>query len=66
MPRQSDIDNYHTLAGIVFVFTFLVHGTRALNGGDIFLGNWLIPMWLSYILIVATAYLAYQSFQIGR
>ena len=61
-----DMNNYHTLAGVVFVLAFLIHGSRALNGWDIFLGAWLVPMWLSYVLVVLTAYLAYHSFLLKK
>ena len=61
-----DSNTYYTVAGIVFVFAFLIHGTRALNGWDIFLGTWLVPMWVSYLAVVVTAVLAYQSFQMRK
>ena len=60
------MNSYHTLAGIVFTFAFLVHGSRVLNGWDMFLGTWLVPMWLSYVLVVLAGYLAYQSFLLKK
>jgi len=64
--NKMDLENYYTLAGIVFTFAFLVHGTRVLNGWDMFLGSWLIPMWVSYLAVILTAYLAYHSYSLRK
>ena len=54
------------LSGVIFIVAFLIHGTRVLNGWNMFVGGWLIPMWISYVVVLVAAYLAYHSFQLRR
>jgi hypothetical protein len=61
-----DANTYYTTAMIVFAFAFVLHGSRVMNSWDMFLGSWLVPMWVSYLAVVVTAVLAYQSLQMRK
>jgi|TARA_B100002003_G_C13814691_1_gene401391 hypothetical protein len=63
--NNMTIDN-NTLSGLMFLFVFLVHLTRVFDGWDIFIGPWLMPVWVSYIVILVAGYLTYHSFEVLR
>lgn len=48
-------------AGIIFLVVALLHLWRAISGMDLMLGDTLIPMWLSWIVVIALGFLSYQG-----
>ncbi|HQU07982.1 MAG: hypothetical protein B7X04_03130 [Parcubacteria group bacterium 21-54-25] len=50
------------VVGVLFAAVALVHWVRIAFGMDLVLGSWLVPVWLSWIGVVATTYLSYLSF----
>lgn len=48
-------------AGIIFLVVTLVHLWRALSGMDLILGATVIPMWLSWVVVLVLGYLSYQG-----
>jgi len=61
MSKQDD--HYHNVSVAVATLVILVHGTSAIYGGSIFVGSWLVPMWLNWLAVFGGAYVFYQSFQ---
>ena len=59
---KMDMDNFHVLTGVMFLFVLLVHGTRVFNGWDVFIGPCVVPMWVSYVVVLIAGYLAYHAF----
>lgn len=50
------------IAGVVFLVVALAHLLRLALGIDIALGDFIVPVWLSWFGVVVTAYLSYSSF----
>ncbi len=48
--------------GTLLALVALAHWTRVAFGMDLVLGGWLVPVWLSWVAMVATTYLSYMSF----
>lgn len=51
-----------SIAGSVFLVVALVHFLRIVFGWSLVLGDFGIPLWLSWIGVAVTAYLSYSSF----
>ena len=56
---------YLLVAGIVFGVVALAHLMRIFAGADLTIGSWGVPVWLSWVGVVATTYLSYMSFSLG-
>jgi len=50
------------ISGIVFLVVAVLHLTRLAFGASIVLGDFIVPLWLSWVGLAATAYLSYSSF----
>jgi hypothetical protein len=50
------------ISGVVFLVVALAHLLRLALGIDIALGDFMVPVWLSWFGVVVTAYLSYSSF----
>ena len=57
---------YSIVMGVFFSLIALLHIGRVAFGWHVTVGNAVVPMWVSWIAIVVGAYLAYQSFKLGR
>jgi hypothetical protein len=47
------------LAGVIFAIVALAHLLRLFMGWPIVIGNWTVPMWLSWIALVISGGLSY-------
>jgi hypothetical protein len=61
MNRKS----YFLVAAIVFSVIGLLHLLRIVLGWEAVVEGWRIPMWLSWLAMIATAVLAYYGFTHG-
>ena len=50
------------IAGLIFLVVALVHLARLAFGIDIILGDFAIPLWLSWVGVIFAGYLSYASF----
>ncbi|MBI4120711.1 MAG: hypothetical protein HY457_00425 [Parcubacteria group bacterium] len=57
--KQND---YFILVGLVFVIVFTLHAFRIGYGWEATLAGWDIPMWVSWLAVIITGVLAFQSF----
>lgn len=63
MPLRSPSERVLLMiAGTVFLIVALVHLTRLAFGAALILGDFAVPLWLSWFGVVITAYLSYSSF----
>ena len=58
-PRER---TYLIVAGAIFTVVALAHLTRIFTQTDFVILGWEVPLWLSWIGTMITAYLAYASF----
>lgn len=57
--------SYIFIAGVIFTLVAVAHLWRIFAGADLMLGNWDVPVWLSWFGVAVTAYLAYMSFHLA-
>lgn len=60
-----DQKNYLLVTSVIFLIIFVLHGARIFLGWEAMIGGWEVPMWLSWIAVVATGFLAYSGFTAG-
>ena len=53
------------VAGIIFGVVAVAHVWRLFTGADLMLGDYSVPLWLSWIGVAITAYLTYASFHLA-
>ena len=53
-------------AGVVFSLVAVLHALRLLLGWDAVIGGWHVHMWLSWLALAVSGYLAYTAFNVHR
>ena len=53
------------VAGAIFALVALVHVLRILMGWPAVIGDWTVPMWVSWIGLVVTGGLSYFGLSLG-
>ena len=53
---------FTTISGIAFLGAALLHGYRAYSGFDLMYGDWLVPLWLSWLVTLVAFLLALAAF----
>lgn len=56
---------YLLIAGTVFAVVAAAHLARIFANADIVIAEWVLPIWLSWVGVAVTAYLAYMSFRLA-
>ncbi|HWQ99929.1 MAG TPA: hypothetical protein VN397_03735 [Candidatus Methylomirabilis sp.] len=56
-------DSYLKLTGAIFLVIAVLHAARLLFQWTASIGGWDVPMWLSGMALVVSAYLAYVGLQ---
>jgi hypothetical protein len=64
LPRVKE-RMYFVFAGAIFTVVCLAHLARVLTGAEFVLFGWYVPVFLSWIGIVVSFYLAYASFHLA-
>lgn len=54
--------NFFRVAGAIFAVVAAAHLLRALFSVSLVIGTWSFPFWLSWVAVLAAAFLAYTSF----
>lgn len=58
--------NFSTVIGAIFLVIAVLHLLRLLLRWDVSIGGWDVPMWLSGVAIIVSAYLGYQGIRLGK
>jgi hypothetical protein len=61
MPQLKE-RMYLTVAGVIFTIVAVVHIVHILYQGDVIIFGWYVPVFLSWLGVAVSAYLAYASF----
>ncbi len=61
-----DQKTFSLIAGIIFAIVAIVHLFRILQGWNIVLGTWMVPMWVSWIGLIIPGILGYWGLKFGR
>ncbi len=64
MPRIKE-RMYFIAAGVIFATISLVHFTRIITGSDFSILGWDAPVFLSWVGVIVSSYLAYASFHLS-
>ncbi len=57
---------FSQVAGWIFAAIAVGHALRFLYTWSVVINNWSVPMWMSGIAVVITAYLSYQGFRLSK
>jgi hypothetical protein len=52
---------FSLVVGLIFLLIAVMHGFRLALKWEVVLNGWSVPMWVSAVAIVITAYLAFES-----
>ena len=53
---------FNTLAGTIFLLVAVLHALRLFFRWPASIGGWIVPMWVSWVGVVVTVFLAYSAF----
>jgi hypothetical protein len=56
---------YTHLSGVIFFIVGLMHLLRLVNGWEISIGDWSVPMWGSVLGLLAAWFLAYSALKLS-
>ena len=59
------IKNYTLISGALFAIVALAHVLRLLQGWEIVVAGWTVPMWVSVIGLIVTGLLAFFGLRFG-
>ena len=57
---------FSLVSGLIFLLIAVIHVLRLAFKWEVILNGWAVPMWVSAIAIVTTAYLAFESLKLSR
>ena len=57
---------YSLVTSVLFFLIAILHALRLLRGWQVTIGAVVVPLWVSWIGLVITVYLAYQGFRLAR
>ena len=57
---------FYNTSAVLFASIGFVHLLRAVNKWDVMLGDWLAPIWISWLAVFVAGYLAYCGFKLGQ
>ena len=60
-----NLKTFSFIAAVVFSGVSLLHLARILFGGNVLIENWEVPMPISMVAFIVSAYLAYKGFQLS-
>lgn len=58
--------SFSTIVGVVFSLIAILHLLRAVYGWEAVIGGWAMPLWASWVALVAALYFAYTSFRLAK
>ena len=61
-----DQKSFSLVAGLVFLLVAVMHALRLALGWHVTFGGWTLPMWVSWVALVITGFLAYQGLRLSR
>ncbi len=57
---------FSAVAGVIFAVVALAHLLRIAMGWMVMIGDWMVPMWLSWIAVIGAAALSYFGLRSAR
>ena len=56
---------FSLVAGLIFLLIAVMHVLRLAFRWEVALNGWVVPLWVSGVAIVITAYLAFEGLKLG-
>lgn len=53
-------------AGVIFSLIFVLHVFRIVYQWDAMIGGWAVPMWLSWLALAISGFLAFQGLRLSK
>jgi len=66
LPTQLGKNIITNLAGVLLLLIASLHLVRAIKGWDATIGEWVVPMWLSWVAVIFAIYIAVQMFKMDK
>ena len=57
---------FTSLAGVIFLLVAAVHLLRLVFRWEVILAGWQVPLWISAVGFVLSAFLAYEGFRFSK
>lgn len=57
---------YIKLTGTIFSIVAILHLLRLIFGWEVIMGNWQIPIWVSFVGVGVSGFLAYIAFKLSK
>lgn len=57
---------YIKLTGFIFSVVAVLHLLRLIFRWDVILGDWEVPIWISFVGVLGGGFLAYMGFKLSR
>lgn len=57
---------FSVVAGLIFLVVALAHALRLVFGWQVMLQAWTVPLWVSWIALFISGFLAYEGLALGR
>ncbi len=61
-----DKKDYFIVSIIIFILAGLLHLIRAVNGWDMVVGGFIIPLWLSWLVVIILAFMVWQGIKLRK
>ena len=58
-------ENFNKVSAAIFLIVGIIHLTRVIQGWNVSIDRWSIPMVASYVAVIVAAYLAYHGWQLA-
>ncbi|PIR38000.1 MAG: hypothetical protein COV34_02845 [Candidatus Zambryskibacteria bacterium CG10_big_fil_rev_8_21_14_0_10_42_12] len=63
--NQKNTQRYYGVVSTIFLLVAILHFLRIVNGWTLELGGYMIPMWMSWIVVILLGYLTVRGFSYG-
>ena len=57
---------FSLVVGLIFLLVAVMHVVRLAFRWEVVLNGWSVPLWVSGVAIVITAYLAFEGLKLGK
>jgi hypothetical protein len=58
--------SYLFVSAVIFSLVFLLHVLRLFYGWSALIGGWMVPIWVSWIGVVVSGFLAFEGFRLRQ
>jgi hypothetical protein len=58
--------SYLFVSAVIFSLVFLLHVLRLVYGWSALIGGWMVPIWVSWIGVVVSGFLAFEGFRLRQ